>query len=227
MRKYVYLAIKMNNRMKRIIFMLVFVITGNLIYAQEMKELFRVMPDSVIPLLTKNNREDCIDFLDSNMKAEVKNLFGKPSQLKKLTKNYLFMQTTPVSSVEMKVLPVNDSTNVIGVINTYCTRVCDSKLTFYDTKWKPLRISDFINLPVIANFRLNSDSIQNELSNHEIADMFNVPYIKYSFSSDNNDIIFTNTSLDNLNSEDRKLVESKDNNLNVIKYRWNNGKFIR
>lgn len=33
---------------------------------------FIAMPDSVAPLLTKVNREDCVDFLASNMKAEVK-----------------------------------------------------------------------------------------------------------------------------------------------------------
>ena len=39
--------------------------------AQELRSLFVAMPDSVLPLLTKTNRMDCIDFLDSNMKAEV------------------------------------------------------------------------------------------------------------------------------------------------------------
>ena len=42
------------------------------VQAQDMKALFVSMPDSIAPLLTKVNREDCIDFLASNMKAEVK-----------------------------------------------------------------------------------------------------------------------------------------------------------
>ena len=46
------------------------------LHAQDMKTLFIAMPDSIAPLLTKVNREDCVDFLASNMKAEVKNRFG-------------------------------------------------------------------------------------------------------------------------------------------------------
>ena len=43
--------------------------------AQNMRSVFISMPDSITPLLTKVNKEDCVDFLDSNMKAEVKNRF--------------------------------------------------------------------------------------------------------------------------------------------------------
>ena len=45
--------------------------------AQDMKKVFIAMPDSLTPLLTKVNKEDCIDFLASNMKAEIKNRFDK------------------------------------------------------------------------------------------------------------------------------------------------------
>ena len=38
------------------------------------KTLFAEMPDEVIPYLTKTNRLDCIDFMESNMKAEVRRL---------------------------------------------------------------------------------------------------------------------------------------------------------
>ena len=55
------------------------------VMAQNMKSVFVAMPDSVTPLLTKVNREDCIDFLDSNMKAVVKNRFGNVAEMKVLT----------------------------------------------------------------------------------------------------------------------------------------------
>ena len=88
---------------------------GLSLYAQDMKTLFIAMPDSVAPLLTKVNREDCVDFLASNMKAEVKNRFGKVSELKRLTDDYLFLQTTGSSSMEMKLLPLNDSVKALSI----------------------------------------------------------------------------------------------------------------
>ena len=46
------------------------------LFAQNMKSVFIAMPDSITPLLSQVNKEDCVDFLDSNMKAEVTNRFG-------------------------------------------------------------------------------------------------------------------------------------------------------
>ena len=80
--------------MKKTLFVIGMLLCGLSLYAQDMKTLFIAMPDSVAPLLTKVNREDCVDFLASNMKAEVKNRFGKVSELKRLTDDYLFLQTT-------------------------------------------------------------------------------------------------------------------------------------
>ena len=68
--------------MKKTLFVIGMLLCGLSLYAQDMKTLFIAMPDSVAPLLTKVNREDCVDFLASNMKAEVKNRFGKVSELK-------------------------------------------------------------------------------------------------------------------------------------------------
>ena len=52
-------------------------------------------------------------------------------KLKKLTDDYLFLQTTGSSSMEMKLLPLNDSVKVICVINTVCGPVCDSEISFF------------------------------------------------------------------------------------------------
>ena len=36
----------------------------------KMRDVFKQIPDSLVPYLSQNNRLDFIDFLDSNMKAE-------------------------------------------------------------------------------------------------------------------------------------------------------------
>ena len=61
-------------RMK--IWMLLCVFSTLSAFAQDMKSVFVSMPDSVAPLLTKVNKEDCVDFLAYDMKAEVKNRLG-------------------------------------------------------------------------------------------------------------------------------------------------------
>ena len=86
--------------------------------AQEAKTVFVNMPDSLSPLLTKVNREDCIDFLESKMRAQVENRFGKKSEMTDLSKDYIRMQMSPQTTWQMKLLALNDTTNIICTIST-------------------------------------------------------------------------------------------------------------
>ena len=63
--------------MKQILTILILWICTMSVSAQEMKTIFVNLPDSIEPLLTKVNKEDCVDFLDSGMKAVVKNRFDR------------------------------------------------------------------------------------------------------------------------------------------------------
>ena len=118
------------------------------VVAQDMKTVFVAMPDSVTPLLTKVNREDCIDFLDSNMKAVVKNRFGNVAEMKVLTDDYVLMQTSEVGTLEMKLLPLADSTKVICMVKTVNVPVADSSVRFYTSDWsQQLDVKEFLQFP--------------------------------------------------------------------------------
>ena len=65
---------KINRLVSAIFFFVVGLFSLASLQAQEAKTLFVNIPDSLTPLLTKVNLEDCIDFLESKMKAQVENL---------------------------------------------------------------------------------------------------------------------------------------------------------
>ena len=111
---------KINKLVITIFFSAVGLFVSTALQAQEAKTLFVNMPDSLSPLLTKVNREDCIDFLESKMKAQVENRFGKKSEMTDLGKDYIRMQMSAQSTWQMKVLALNDSTNVICTVSTVC-----------------------------------------------------------------------------------------------------------
>lgn len=94
------------------------------------EDAFVALPDSLSPLLTEVNRADFGDFLESGMKAEVKNRFGNMSEMTKLTSDYLFLKTTSASTLELKLLPLNDSVKVICAVSTYSAPAADSQITF-------------------------------------------------------------------------------------------------
>ncbi len=187
-----------------------------------MRSVFISMPDSVAPLLTKVNREDCVDFLDSNMKAVVRNRFDKESELKTLTKDYLLMQMTASSTMEMKLLPTNDSVKVICVVRTVQTDVPDSDVRFYDTMWKELPTDDYFSLPPEDAFYLPADSIDEELVKvRKKADMY---LVKYSLSSERPILEAEYTTPGYLNEEDRKEL-LKYLRKEPLVLEWKNGRF--
>ena len=149
---------KINKLVITIFFSAVGLFVSTALQAQEAKTLFVNMPDSLSPLLTKVNREDCIDFLESKMKAQVENRFGKKSEMTDLSKDYIRMQMSAQSTWQMKVLALNDSTNVICTVSTVCAPACDSSIHFYTDDWKPLTTSLFITLPLMDDFLNAPDS---------------------------------------------------------------------
>ena len=193
------------------------------VVAQNMKTVFVAMPDSVTPLLTKVNREDCIDFLDSNMKAVVKNRFGNVAEMKVLTDDYVLMQTSEVGTLEMKLLPLADSTKVICMVKTVNVPVADSSVRFYTSDWsQQLDVKEFLQLPSMDAFFLPDDSLKDEaILTRKKADMH---LMKAQLSKEDTSLTFTYTTPDYLNEEDReKLLPHLRKEPIVL--RWSEGKF--
>ena len=191
--------------------------------AQDMKSVFIAMPDSITPLLTKVNKEDCVDFLDSNMKAEVTNRFGKTAEMKVLTDDYVLMQTSSVGTLEMKLLSVNDSTKVVCMVKTVCAPICDSDIRFYASDWsKELDEKEFLQSPIVDAFCLPNDIVTEE--SVLIKKKVDMNAMKCSLSKDEASLTFIYTTPAYLNKEDQeKLLPYLRQEPVVLK--WENGKF--
>lgn len=209
--------------MKRLFLIIAGIFGMMSVMAQDMKSVFVSMPDSVAPLLTKVNKEDCVDFLASNMKAEVKNRFGNVTELKELTDDYLLMQTTSSSSIEMKLLPLNDSVKVICMVKTVCASACDSEIYFYASDWsEEIRKETFFQKPDVGMFYLPNDSLTEEyVSIRKKADM---DLMKASLSKEDETLTFIYTTPDYLNKEDKRNLMPYLRKEPVV-LRWQKGKF--
>ena len=209
--------------MQRILLIVLTFFCAMPIVAQDMKSVFIAMPDSIAPLLTQVNKEDCVDFLDSNMKAEVTTRFGGTAEMKVLTEDYVFLQTTPSSTLEMKLLPVNDSTKVVCMVKTVCASACDSEIHFYTSDWKgKMAVGDFLQKPEQEAFYLPNDSVTEEsVLIRKKADMH---LMKASLSKEDASLTFIYTTPDYLNKEDKKQM-LRYLNPNPVVFQWKDGKF--
>ena len=191
--------------MRKVLLIVVSVLCGISASAQDMKSVFIAMPDSITPLLTKVNKEDFVDFLDSNMKAEVKNRFDGTAEMKVLTEDYTLVQTSEIGTLEMKLLPVNDSTKVICMVKTVCASACDSDVRFYTSDWsKELDAASLLQRPSADVFFLPNDTLSEEgVLIRKKADMH---LMKASLSKDTPTLTFIYTTPDYLNQEDKEKL---------------------
>lgn len=211
--------------MKRILF-IIGMLSGVLsLQAQNLKTWFIAMPDSVAPLLTKVNREDFVDFLESDMKAEVKNRFGNPSELKRLTDDYLFLQTTGRSSMEMKLLPLNDSVKVLCVVTTACGPVCDSSIRFYDAQWQQLPASRFLQMPDADAFYQPAPDTLSAEAYAEIRKKADMDLMKAGLCEENTELTFTYTTPEYMPKEDREKLVPFLKQAPLV-YEWKEGKYV-
>ena len=111
-----------------------------------LRTLFAEMPDSIIPYLTRNDRLDLMDFMDSNMKAEVSNSLGGKSQMTKLTPDTISIQLTEVSKIDFylvqlpAVAPIDSCTHAIMVVRTVglAEGYTETETEFYSCHWRCL-----------------------------------------------------------------------------------------
>lgn len=103
-----------------------------------MRDVFAGAPDSLFPLLTRNNRLDCIDFSENGMEARVRNRFDEPAVLDTLTDTYLSMRTGMCGNVEMKLFASGGDT-LVCVCRTAFGPAADSEVRVYDLGWRHRR----------------------------------------------------------------------------------------
>ncbi|HEY5570127.1 MAG TPA: DUF3256 family protein [Bacteroidales bacterium] len=188
--------------------------------AQNMSTLFLSMPEDLLYNLNNEMRRDLIDLNAAGKKAIVTNIMEGTSELQALTSDYLLLHNTSSSTIEAKILPLDDSSKIICVITTIFSPVADSKVEFYSLKWEPLKGEFFTPLtPADFTIKLTKEEQQKALS------LFDAVFLRYTLSPLSTQLTATLTSLEYLLEESRKevLPSLKSNRLNL---QWN-GKFSR
>lgn len=187
------------------------------LHAQVLRDLFVQMPDSLMPLLTRNNRLDMLDFFDSNMAARVKNRMDGNTEMTSLSDRFLNMRATASSSEALLLLFRADSTALLLRVSTFKAPSEESELNFYTTSWQPLDAKTLISPPVLNDFWLNGDTCDTARL-AQAKRLFTTPFIKAEVKAAQNEICFS-VSLLGLSAEDRKLVAPYLRE--SLSYKWN------
>jgi hypothetical protein len=108
-------------------------------------DLLREMPDSLLPLLSKNNRLDMIDFCEAKMKAEVTNLLEGNSEMTALTDDSLSIQLSGTQRVDIYLVEAREEYDscrqVVCMVSTYqlpSTKEEEVLTSYYSVRWNLL-----------------------------------------------------------------------------------------
>lgn len=136
-----------------------------------MAELFKQMPDSLMPYLTTNNKLDMLDFIDAGMEAKVNNKFDGESILCELDSTYLRLKLNTSVEVEMKLLSssniLKDSTkHIICLVTTYGDLIKESVLNLFTSKWNS--IEHDITKSKLISYVIHKPDTMSELTYNDV-----------------------------------------------------------
>lgn len=210
--------------MKRYFVLLFFVSLSIVcVMAQKASDVFVSMPQSILPTLSQVNKADMVDFLANNMKAVVKNSFDQNVEMIQMTDSYVSVNTSSVGNMQMKLLPLNDTTKVVCVVKTVCPQACASNIRFYTTDWKQLPVDDFFTMPEITDFVIRDDSVfvADSLAHSSLQD---IDLYKFELSPDKDELTIRSTIKDYATREENERLQRWLKTDGVV-LKWRNGKF--
>ncbi len=190
-------------------------------HAQDLRTLFINMPDSIIPALTRSDRMDFLDYMDSGMKARAVNKLGGESVMTALSERMLSVTTSGSGKVDMMLLPRKNSSSLICIIRTVTARYDDSHLEFYNEDWTPVDAKQLIELPKFDDYLTKETLKQDSLSYFKKLSILRLQ----SVTATDNTLEFRYTSLDYL-GEDADKYRSWIKSDPII-YNWTGKRFKR
>lgn len=208
--------------MKRLLLIIMVLVAVCPVGAADMRNLLREMPDSILPLLTKVNRLDMLDFLNEGMKAVVVNRLDGKSELVQADMDYVSMRYSEKSEVCFRLFYFRDSVPMICMVHTFGDGLRDSRVRMFDSSWNEVDASRLLAVPGLDDFIVKGaarDSVAR------FKDVSQLRSVEAELSDSGNLIRFRYTGLGFLGQDSARY--SVYIRHTPIEYMWNGKKFVK
>lgn len=204
--------------MKKLLTTILFLACGVLstASAQDARTMFLTIPQQVLPLLSYNSRADLVDYAEANMTARTRNELYGESELKVLTADYLLLETTTSSTMQMKLLPIADKT-VVCVVKSVKAEAVDSRISFYDSSWNELETAEFFAVPSIRDFFTPAGATDDNLA---LCDIY---LVSLSLNPADSSLVAEYTMPAYMGEDEAAAISPL---LRKLVYVWKNGRFV-
>lgn len=191
--------------------------------AQTMADIFIKMPDDLVVQLEEAWRKDLVGLYKSGRTATLENTMRGRSTLEKLTDDYLLLQSTQSSTVELKLLPLVNNTYIICMVETVYAPVADSRVHFYSTEWQRLESNEIFE-PVAGDWFLKTEADRSSFAFQDVLTRLDMCLVKYNLNAENTQLTATYTTPAYLDDEFRKKAEPFLKAEPKV-YKWKSGRF--
>lgn len=191
--------------MIRVIFIAIFsFFSANFVNAQTIEDCFINMPDTILPYVSKDNRDVLMHFADDSKDTLgiVDTVLGGKAWISKKTSSLIVFHPTSNLDLELALVP-SPTDSLICLIRTYKASEAESVVQIYDMKWNPIS-----SVPLNRDIKaFLPDSLQ-QTGVDEIKSMMEFTAIKATFDSNDVTTIILSLSCPLLSQEDKERMNS-------------------
>jgi len=209
--------------MKRLFFLLLCVHSLAIAKGQDMVTFFINIPDHYLPQLEEAWRKDLVDLIQSGKSATLDNTMNGRSTLQTLTSDYLYLQTSERSTMEIRFLPLINNTLIACVITTVYAPVADSRVEFFSTEWQLLPSSE-LWIPANVNWFIKKDINHTNDNFQKAMSYIDLGLIHYRLDPEKLIMEAKFTTPDYLSHDESETVKPYLNKTPIV-YQWRAGKF--
>lgn len=157
---------------------------GGMSAGMNIRDVFANLHTPGLETVRKSARLDLTDYWEADSVHKVVTIAGGAAWLEALTADYLRVRVSPVSVVELRILPVGTK-KIVGCVYTVgdSVQAKDSEINFYDSSLRPLDKKKYFKTPELEEF-FNIPKGEESIFK-EIREEVPFPTVAYSFSPDN------------------------------------------
>lgn len=108
--------------------------------AQLLRQMFLNMPDSIAAYLSKNQRQELMDYYDMGADAVAKNMLGSDTRLDTLSGDFLTAALSEAQTLSIRLVGRQDADTVAIVVRTFHAPQAESLAYLCSTDWKSTRL---------------------------------------------------------------------------------------
>lgn len=163
------------------------------------------IPLEVLDMLRVSARLDMIDYYEQlDSLHTVNDALGGNSRLETVAPDYLKLSVTPVSTLEIKILPYKKRDIVMTLYTTGGEGIAkDTEVAFFDADLRPLPVDKFLKRPDIADFFNLKES---DISEKELKDILPFMAVEYSIGSEETPLRASLTTQEVLSEETKEIL---------------------